>query len=383
MESLPVDTNGIPMMAHKGEFFIFKTSKISSPAANILKQQMLSIGGECAISKHVITGSPEKAPVILMGTQRQFLRLIEELKHQPFRLGSLKNELKKFFDTNNRKLILKIGNKILDFSKKTNIMGIINVTPDSFYDGGKFPDASEAIEAAIHMVENGADIIDVGGESTRPGADPLDEDAELSRIIPVIKGIHNQSDIQLSVDTYKSRVAEEALQNGASMINDISALSFDPDMANVVSKYNASVVLMHIKGSPKNMQDNPIYENLIDEILSFLSCAIQKALDNGIEKNRIIIDPGIGFGKNWSDNYVILRYLSEFKSPGVPILVGPSRKSFIGKLLDLPLSERLEGTIAAVTGAVMNGANMVRVHDVKEAYRAVKVADAILGKVQS
>ncbi len=380
MESLPIDRGGIPIMAPKGEFFIFKTSNISSTAANILKQQMLSIGGECAVSKFVATCSVKESPVILMGTRRHFLRLIESLKNQYFGLGKFREELIETFEDIKDNQVFRVGEKEFALSKKTIIMGILNVTPDSFSDGGRFLNVNRAIEAALQMEQEGADIIDIGGESTRPGADPINIETEQSRVIPVIEGIQKHSKIPLSIDTVKSKVAEEALENGVSLVNDISGLNFDEEMANVVSKCGASVVLMHIKGKPKNMQENPKYENLIDEILCSLSSSIERALNAGIEKDKILIDPGIGFGKEWKDNYIILRYLREFKSLGFPILVGPSRKSFIGNLLDLPVQERVEGSLAAVCCAIMNGANIVRVHDVKETVRAVKVADAIVGR---
>jgi len=368
-------------MVPKGEFFIFKTTNISSTAANVLKQQMLSIGGECAVSKFVATCSVKESPVILMGTRRHFLRLIESLKNQYFGLGKFREELIEFFEDIKENKVFRVAEKEFDLSKKTIIMGILNVTPDSFSDGGRYLNVNRAIEAALQMEQEGADIIDIGGESTRPGADPISIETEQSRVMPVIEGIQKHSKISLSIDTVKSKVAEEALKNGVSLVNDISGLNFDEEMANIVSKHRASVVLMHIKGNPKNMQENPKYENLVDEILYSLSSSVERALNVGIEKDKILIDPGIGFGKEWKDNYIILRYLKEFKSLGFPILVGPSRKSFIGNLLDLPVQERVEGSLAAVCCAIMNGANIIRVHDVKETVRAAKVADAIVGRV--
>ncbi|RKY57053.1 MAG: dihydropteroate synthase [Candidatus Neomarinimicrobiota bacterium] len=381
MESLPIDRGGLPIMVPKGEFFIFKTTNISSTAANVLKQQMLSIGGECAVSKFVATCSVKESPVILMGTRRHFLRLIESLKNQYFGLGKFREELIEFFEDIKENKVFRVAEKEFDLSKKTIIMGILNVTPDSFSDGGRYLNVNRAIEAALQMEQEGADIIDIGGESTRPGADPISIETEQSRVMPVIEGIQKHSKISLSIDTVKSKVAEEALKNGVSLVNDISGLNFDEEMANIVSKHRASVVLMHIKGNPKNMQENPKYENLVDEILYSLSSSVERALNVGIEKDKILIDPGIGFGKEWKDNYIILRYLKEFKSLGFPILVGPSRKSFIGNLLDLPVQERVEGSLAAVCCAIMNGANIIRVHDVKETVRAAKVADAIVGRV--
>jgi dihydropteroate synthase len=277
-----------------------------------------------------------------------------------------------------KKLEIIFRNRKLDLCSRTHLMGVLNVTPDSFSDGGKFLDFQDAVEQALIMAEQGADIIDVGGESTRPGADSIHVDEELRRVIPVIKEIVKKTDIPISIDTYKSEVAAQALDAGAVMINDISALRFDPEMKTVVFKYDVPVVLMHIQGTPKNMQDNPTYDNVIQEISDYLGESIQMAEDFGIAKDKIIIDPGIGFGKRLEDNLEILKKLNKLNSLGKPILVGLSRKSFIGKVLDLPLDERLEGSLAALAVAIQNGAKILRVHDVKESKRAAQMVDAIL-----
>ncbi len=266
----------------------------------------------------------------------------------------------------------------LDFSKKTHIMGILNVTPDSFSDGGLFFDKKRAVEHALRMVEEGADIIDIGGESTRPGASMVDEDEELRRVIPVIEAISGKVKVPISIDTYKARVAEEALKAGASMVNDISGLRFDPRMAEVVARYEVPVVIMHIKGTPRDMQKNPTYKALIPEIMDYLREGIEIARQRGVRDDMIIIDPGIGFGKTVEHNLEIIHRLSEFKGFEKPILIGPSRKSFIGRVLnDAPVTERLEGTGASVAIAIFNGADIIRVHDVKEMVRVARVADAI------
>lgn len=259
----------------------------------------------------------------------------------------------------------------------TKIMGILNVTPDSFYDGSKYSDVKKAVEHAVEMSRY-ADIIDVGGESSRPGSEQVSADIELRRVIPVIKEISKKTDAKISIDTTKSNVAEEAINAGASIINDISALRLDEKMADVVRKYDADVVLMHMKGMPKTMQLNPYYDNVIDEILSFLKERLNFVVAFGIKKEKIIIDPGIGFGKRIEDNLNIIKNLAQFKILNCPILIGTSRKSFIGTLTgDIPPEERLEGTIASVAITVMNGADIVRVHDVKEIYKAIRIADAL------
>ncbi len=257
-------------------------------------------------------------------------------------------------------------------------MGILNVTPDSFTDGGKFFTKDSAVEHGLRMAEDGADIIDVGGESTRPGSDFVEINEEIRRTIPVIEELARRTKIPISIDTYKAGVAERALDAGASIVNDISGLRFDPEMAKVVAKSGVPVIVMHIKGTPKDMQVNPVYEALIPEIIDYLRTSMRTAVDAGVRDDRLILDPGIGFGKTFQHNLEILKNLREFTLLGKPLAVGPSRKAFLGKILnDAPPSERLEGTAAAVAVSVMNGADIVRVHDVKEMAKVARVADAI------
>lgn len=270
------------------------------------------------------------------------------------------------------------SNFCLDFSKKTYIMGVLNVTPDSFSDGGLYLDKSLAVRRAHEMIEDGADIIDIGGESTRPGSEPVSLEEEIARTIPVIEALAKDIKVPISIDTYKAEVAKRALDAGASMVNDISGLRFDPDMPEVVSEYKVPVVIMHIKGTPKNMQVNPSYEALIPEIMDYLRISIRLAIKSGIDEDKIVIDPGIGFGKTFDHNLDIIKNLHKFTLLEKPILAGPSRKTFIGKILgDAQASERLEGTAAAVAISIFNGANILRVHDVKEMVKVARVADAI------
>jgi len=282
-------------------------------------------------------------------------------------------------ELNQRKgYLLEIGQRVLDLSSRTHLMGVLNVTPDSFSDGGKFFKLEEAIKQGLKLAEEGADMIDVGGESTRPGSEPVTIQEELHRVIPVIEELTKLIQVPISIDTYKSRVAKEALDSGASMVNDISGLRFDQGMKKVIAEYDVPVVLMHVQGTPKNMQENPKYENLFEDIKSYLNQSISMAEEAGIGEDKIIIDPGIGFGKTLDDNLRILKNLVEFKSLGKPVMIGVSRKSFIGKILDLPTDERLEGSLASMAIAIMNGANILRVHDVKESKRVAKLVDAIL-----
>lgn len=266
----------------------------------------------------------------------------------------------------------------LDFRNKTCVMGVINVTPDSFSDGGLYYRRDVAVEHALRLADEGADIIDIGGESTRPGSEPVSPDEEIRRTIPVIESLAKKVNIPISIDTCKAAVAKRALDAGASIVNDISGLRADPEMPEVVARHKVPVVIMHIKGKPKDMQVNPVYEALIPEIMDYLRGGIRLAVDSGIKEDMIILDPGIGFGKTFDHNLEILKNLNEFALLGKPLLVGPSRKAFIGKILgDLPASDRLEGTAAAAAIAIMNGANIIRVHDVKEMVRVARVADAI------
>ena len=273
----------------------------------------------------------------------------------------------------------------LEIGKRTLIMGIVNVTPDSFSDGGILFNCDDAVAHGEKMVEDGADIIDIGGESTRPFSDSVSAQEEIRRVIPVIEELAKRVSVPISIDTTKATVAKRALEAGASMINDIGALRLDPDMASVVSEHGVPVILMHMLGTPKTMQNFPEYDDLIKEVKSFLADAISRAEKSEIPKTNIIIDPGIGFGKTVEHNLLLLKNLHEFLSLGVPVLIGSSRKAFIRKILkdetvqdispDLPMVET--GTQASIVAAIFNGAHIVRVHDVANTRATVKIADAI------
>lgn len=265
----------------------------------------------------------------------------------------------------------------LEFSRRTAIMAILNVTPDSFYDGGRRLDPGKAIADGIEMAEAGADVIDIGGESTRPGARPVPEDEELERVVPVIRGLRREIRVPISIDTYKSAIARAALCQGADIVNDISALRFDPDMVGLVAAERVPVVVMHMQGTPRSMQAAPRYDDVVREVEGFLAAQIRYALEQGVERGNIIVDPGIGFGKTLDHNLALLRGLPALASLGQPLLVGASRKSFIGKILGAEPGERLEGSLAAAAAAVLGGANIIRAHDVKETWNAVRIADAI------
>ena len=264
-------------------------------------------------------------------------------------------------------------------NKRPLVMGVLNVTPDSFSDGGKYTILEKALDKAREMAKEGADIIDVGGESTRPGAKPISLDEEMKRVIPVVKAIVDELGTAVSVDSYKAPVARAALESGAVMINDISGLRFYPDMVDVASEFGSYIVVMHMKGTPQNMQEDPIYEDVVREIELFFIERLNFLEARGIDLNRVFLDPGIGFGKRHEDNLRIIRAIPKFKGLGMPVLIGPSRKSFIGEALGLPVNKRLEGTLAVVSIGVYLGADAVRVHDVAPARKAAEMAWALRG----
>lgn len=376
MERMGVHKTGIKIMAPKSEFRVIKIKDVPATSANIIKQDMLSCQGEAATAYGAVNQSIKKTDVLIFGTRLQIKNLISKLKKQYFGLKELALQIESALrNYDGVPSPLKIGGKTFNFGRRTYIMGILNVTPDSFSDGGRFVDFDDAVARGREMLKEGADIIDVGGESTRPGGKPVNVSEELKRVIPVIKALSGETGAVISVDTTKSRVAGAALKAGASMINDVSALNFDKKMAAVASRYKVPVVLMHMLGNPRTMQKNPRYGDLMSDIISYLQKSIELAIKGGV--SDVIVDPGFGFGKTVEHNLEILRRLRELKVLGHPILIGTSRKSTIGKILGLPVDQRLEGTSAAVAAAIAAGANIVRVHDVARMARVVKMCDAI------
>jgi len=379
MQEIGADKYGIEIMLPKAVSRLIKFGGLSNIAANILKQEMLSFGADVAIARGALTGTVKKTDGLIMGNLFQYRRLIEKLKFQPFGLSGFSRDLEKIINNYQKeKLILSLGKSRFNLKLRTLIMGIVNLTRDSFSSDGLLGLAPERIARIVEeKVKSGADIIDLGAESSRPGAMPIQAKEELRRILPVLKIIAKRIKVPISVDTSKVEVAKAALDNGASLINDISGLK-NKKMAKLISRHKASVVIMHKKGIPQNMQKNPAYKSLISEIIQYLENSVGIALDAGIKKEKIIIDPGIGFGKTLEHNLKILARLSEFKSLGLPLLVGVSRKSFIGKLTDTPPQERMHGSVAASVLAVLKGAEIVRVHDIKETKEALRVIDAII-----
>lgn len=372
MEKMGVDPTGIKIMEPKNIFFTIKVADLSLKAALLLKQEMLSKGGEAALPKKASMLAADKVDALLSGTKRQFQEVIKKLKTQPFGLNYLATELERVLknrDKNHYKL--QLGEHTIYTGQRTIIMGILNVTPDSFSDGGRFTELDASIKHALQMVEDGVDIIDVGGESTRPGYLPVSLEEELARVIPVIKQLKKETDVPISIDSYKAEVAKQALEAGAVMVNDVWGLKADPEMAAVVSSYNVPVCIMHNR---KNAE----YNDLLTDIMIDLQASISLAYEAGVSPDQIIIDPGIGFAKNWEENLEVMNRQEEFKSMGFPLLIGVSRKSTIGRILNLPADERLEGTAAAVAVAIAKGADIIRVHDVKEMKRVADMTDAIV-----
>lgn len=369
LTKIKVSSQGIVVMAPKALGLSIKLTKVHVGAANILKQEMLSIGGDAAVARGVVNGVEKTSNMILLGNANKIKKLINKLDHQTiFGLPEISTDLKlmlKYVLGKQTTMLNCNGKKLKLDSMK--IMGVLNVTPDSFSDGNKFIQIDKAVDHAIKMIEEGADIIDIGGESTRPGAEKVDITTELERVIPVIEKLRERTDIPISIDTNKAEVADKAIQAGASIINDISALRFDTGMVKVLQKYpDVPIILMHMLGTPQTMQKEPFYEDTIDEIMEFFQERIDHCVSNGINRNRIVLDPGIGFGKRQIDNLIILKKLLEFKSFSLPIQLGASRKSFIGRIYDSKPEDRLEGNLAATALAFQNGVDIMRVHDVKQ-----------------
>jgi dihydropteroate synthase len=376
MQEIKVDPYGIKIMLPKATSHLVKINSISNIAANILKQEMLSLGGDVAIARDALTGKARKTDCLLMANLAQLNRLNDKLDRQPFGLDKLAEDLSRTINNYQRdSFTLELGRYKLNLGLRTYIVGIINLTPDSFSGDGLYKfTVKRILEYAEKMVDDGADIIEVGGESSRPGAKQVTVKEELRRVIPVIKKIAKRVKTPIAVDTYKPEVARAALESGAVIINDITGLR-NPKLIKIIAQYKAGVVAMHMKGNPRTMQKNPKYTSLIDEIIGYLSKAINAAVCSGVDKEKIIVDPGIGFGKTVEHNLEILKRLGEFKVLGRPIMVGTSRKSFIGKILNAAPQERIFGTVSSCVLAVKNGAKLVRVHDVKEVKQALKVLD--------
>ncbi len=368
-----VDSRGIKLMAPKGKHFLLKIEGLSARMAIILKQEALSTGGEAALPREAISFPERETSALLMGTEKQLRQVARKLQMQPFQLPQLGNTIREILSQQRQEkpTYLELGPHQLDWRNKTITMGILNVTPDSFSDGGKFHNIEIAVNYALDMQEEGAEIIDVGGESTRPGAVPISAEKEADRVLPVIRELREKLTVPISIDTYKASTAEKALKEGAHMINDVWGGKADPDILGVAADYQVPVCLMHNR-------TRAAYQDLLREIGEDLQESVEMALAAGVSPENIILDPGIGFGKNLEHNLEVMRRLEEIKALGYPLLLGTSRKSMIGKVLDLPLEERIEGTAATVACGIAKGVDIVRVHDVKAMKRVIRMTDAMI-----
>jgi len=360
------------------DMFLYCTVKleaIDTRAANLMKTRIENLGGAITMRKEAHEFTVRETDVVISGSRHTLRVLATSLKGEPFGLDGVAAEIAACISTGAR--IMSWGTRTLDFTSKTYVMGILNCTPDSFYPGSRAVTIKDALKAAREMIDAGVDIIDVGGESTRPGSDPVSLEEEIRRVIPVVQSLRSESEVMISVDTRKKDVAERSLDAGADIINDISGLRHSEDLARLVAARKVPVVLMHMRGTPKTMQRQPHYQNTISEILRELQPPIAAAIGAGIDPAMLIIDPGIGFGKRIQDNLRIIKELASLKSLNFPILIGLSRKSFIGEILDKPVEKRLIGTITANTLAIINGANIIRVHDVSDAVEMVKIIESV------
>jgi dihydropteroate synthase len=379
-KKIGVDPYGIDAMASKTININILLEDQPCKIANIIKQEMLSVGGDAAVARGSVSCSVPVSNILIMGTLKQISELVKKIDKQPFGLNLIaRNILKILKNIGQNEYVLKTFRREINLGKKTLIMGILNITPDSFSDGGLYCSQQKAVERGLQMVDEGADIIDIGGESTRPGAKSIEASVELKRVLPVIESLVRQVKIPISIDTTKAKVAKLALASGAEIVNDISALHGDKKIAKTISDEGAAVILMHMRGNPRNMQKgNLVYNNLMGEVTDYLEKSSEKALKAGIEKDCLVIDPGIGFGKTPEDNYKIIKNLSQLKELGMPVMIGTSRKSFIGKVTGGEPEQRLEGTAATVAAAIMNGCHIVRVHDVAAMKKVAAVTDAIV-----
>lgn len=386
MASLGVSKEGLNILSPKSVYLAFKIEGIKSWEANVIKQHLLSLGTDAAMERAALVKNIT-TQALIFGSVSQLRKLCQKLEGQPFKLKEISENISFYLDSLQKKeFIFSARGKVLKI-KEPLVCGIINVTPDSFSGDGLLSQKRytiydiryRALKRAEAMVKAGAKMIDVGGQSSRPFSKPVKEEEELRRVIPAIKAIRKKfKKIMISVDTYKYKVAKEAVEAGVDIINDITALRASPKIASLVKKYRLGCVLMHMKGTPQTMQINPKYKDVVEEEIDFFKERLKFCQEKGIAKDQIVIDPGIGFGKRLEDNIRIIKELYKFKIFGLPIFLGLSRKSFIGKILNVEVEERLIGTIAASMVSLIKGANILRVHDVEETLSAIKIASKII-----
>jgi len=380
LKKIDVDPYGVAAMAPKTRQLNVMLTGQPCRTANILKQEMLSLGADAAVARGSVACSIDRTDVLLMGTLKQLRALPDKIKKQPFGLDVIAQELQTLLgniEPNRR--IFKTSRREIVLGEKTLIMGVLNITPDSFSDGNLYFETDRAIEHALRMQQEGADIIDIGAASSRPGAEPVTAAEEIDRLLPVLDGLQDSLSVPVSVDTTKAQVAKASLSAGAEIVNDISALNNDGEMAAIVAAAGAGLILMHMRGTPRTMQTGDlVYADLMGEIIDYLKSSLEKARLAGIEAKRIAVDPGIGFGKTFADNCKIIGRLCELKTLGLPLLIGTSRKAFIGAVTDSAPDGRLEGTAATVAASIYGGCDIVRVHDVAVMKKVAVMTDAIV-----
>ena len=383
MASIGAHPASLPIFAHKSEIVPYKLLGVRTPAANILKQEMLAAGGDAVVPTGCIVNADKYVDVLLLGTLKQYKLLLAKLEQmQYFGLKQVAEELTQAVAAEQEPPALKTtlaDGRVLSYEKMC-VMGILNITPDSFYEGSRVPLLDDVLTRAGLMLEHGAQILDVGGESTRPGSDSVDGQEERRRVLPVIEALRKAyPEAVLSVDTYRADTAEAAIAAGADIINDISAMEADERMLEVAVRTKAPIILMHMRGTPKNMQQNCQYQDVVQEVAVYLAKRAQLLHEQGVGADKIILDPGIGFAKDVEQNLRLMRDLKVLTSFDYPVLLAASRKSTIGAVLGgVPAAERLEGTIATSLQAVYAGAQMVRVHDVQANVRAIRMLEGIL-----
>lgn len=381
MEHLGVYKPSVAILLGKGKITPLKILHVRTPAANIIKQEMLAAGGDCATPGTAITCAVSHVDILLLGNQKHYKTLLYKLKQMPyFEIPEIAAELERFLTPEPKRTLLADGRMLRYDSMK--VMGIINVTPDSFYAGSRKNNIDAVVEQAEQMLAEGASILDIGGESTRPGSDPVTAEEEKERVLPVLVAVKKKFPQSIiSVDTYRATLAKEALQCGGDIINDISAMTADVAMLDVVTETKAPIILMHRKGTSKDMQQQCEYKNVVQEVTEYLLGRAALLAERKVGADKIILDPGIGFAKNDEQNLRLIQNLNALTENGYPVLMAASRKTTIGKVLGaeqvLPPEERLEGTLAVTAAAVYAGANLVRVHDVKENVRLIRMLEAI------
>lgn len=379
MGELGVHAVAAEWLAAKTRVHPVRLERVPGPAAALLKQEMLALGGDCAVHRSVADFDPQPRPVILIGDLRTYERLLQRAALQPHGLEALVREAVDAVraSISEEPRVLDCAGRPLDLGRRTLVMGIINATTDSFSGDGLGASPDAAVEQARAFVDAGCDVLDVGGESTRPGSEGVSVDEELERVLPVIETLVEEFQAVISIDTSKPEVAELAIAVGAGMVNDVNGLRA-AGMLEVLADTGAAACVMHMQGSPRDMQQAPTYDDLMGEIFDFLAERVEAAGQAGVPRERLLVDPGFGFGKTVAHNLTILRRLRELRSLGCGVAIGTSRKSTIGAVLDAPAEERLMGTAATCAVAIANGADLIRVHDVAEMAQVARMTDAIV-----